>query len=261
MLAGLGTIGIASAGAGLGTTALFTDEESFTGNSVQAGDMNLEVRTDNILHSTDIVRDNTTIEPKDTADGNEVTITIEDLKPGDWLILAWEAQIIGNPGHIQVTSVDEDYANDEGMNPEPEGDTASPGDLGDALLTSIWRSYQPSTGSRNDLEHLDETTDLNDTGLASWEQPNLDGVTASGAHYTTMNEAHGVYSTGVILRDPATGDPLVVGARSADEDVDYYQLFELPPGVGNDVQGDSVTFTLRWEAEQARNNDDPFNGA
>ncbi|SDM76285.1 SipW-cognate class signal peptide [Halogranum gelatinilyticum] len=43
LLAGLGTVGVASAGAGLGTTAYFNDTESFEGNSLTAGELNLRL--------------------------------------------------------------------------------------------------------------------------------------------------------------------------------------------------------------------------
>ncbi|WP_066415725.1 vWA domain-containing protein [Halorubrum aethiopicum] len=43
MLAGLGAVGIASAGAGLGTTAYFSDEEGFEGNTLTAGNLDLLV--------------------------------------------------------------------------------------------------------------------------------------------------------------------------------------------------------------------------
>ncbi len=39
----MGAIGVASAGAGLGTTAYFSDEESFEGNSLSAGELDLKV--------------------------------------------------------------------------------------------------------------------------------------------------------------------------------------------------------------------------
>ncbi|WP_281193557.1 vWA domain-containing protein [Halorubrum sp. F4] len=42
-LAGLGGIGVASAGAGLGTSAYFSDEESFENNSLTAGELDLKV--------------------------------------------------------------------------------------------------------------------------------------------------------------------------------------------------------------------------
>ena len=43
VLAGLGTVGIASAGAGLGTSAYFSDQETFADNRVQAGRFDLKV--------------------------------------------------------------------------------------------------------------------------------------------------------------------------------------------------------------------------
>ncbi|MBX0324333.1 VWA domain-containing protein [Halomicroarcula sp. F13] len=43
VLGGLGTIGVASAGAGLGTTAFFSDTESFDGNQLTAGSLDLKV--------------------------------------------------------------------------------------------------------------------------------------------------------------------------------------------------------------------------
>jgi Ca-activated chloride channel family protein len=43
LLAGMGAVGLASAGAGLGTTAYFNDTESFEGNNLQAGEFDLKV--------------------------------------------------------------------------------------------------------------------------------------------------------------------------------------------------------------------------
>ncbi|SFH59294.1 SipW-cognate class signal peptide [Halorubrum aquaticum] len=43
MLAGLGAVGVASAGAGLGTTAYFSDDESFEGNTLTAGELDLKM--------------------------------------------------------------------------------------------------------------------------------------------------------------------------------------------------------------------------
>jgi len=257
LLAGVGAIGLAGAGAGIGTTAYFSDTESIEGNSLTAGALNMRVTVDNIAHSSTIVRDNTTITPSDTADGAAVTITVGDVKPGDWLILEWNPEVIANPGYVQVTSVEEDYENAEGENPESETNTAAPGDLGDALLSTIWQEYSDTSGgtSRADLTDLDGTTDLADSALSSYEQPNPDGMTSGGAHYTTMNEAHGVYESSVLLRD-AAGDPLEVGTNG--DAAWFYQLLELPPAVGNDVQGDELAFTLRFDAEQVRNNEDPF---
>jgi predicted ribosomally synthesized peptide with SipW-like signal peptide len=43
VLAGLGAVGIASAGAGLGTSAFFSDEEEFVNNTLQAGTLDLKL--------------------------------------------------------------------------------------------------------------------------------------------------------------------------------------------------------------------------
>jgi predicted ribosomally synthesized peptide with SipW-like signal peptide len=43
MLAGLGAVGVASAGAGLGTTAYFSDDESFEDNTLTAGELDLKM--------------------------------------------------------------------------------------------------------------------------------------------------------------------------------------------------------------------------
>ena len=43
LLAGLGAVGVASAGAGLGTTAYFSDTESFANNTLTAGRLDLSV--------------------------------------------------------------------------------------------------------------------------------------------------------------------------------------------------------------------------
>ncbi|WP_281194022.1 SipW-dependent-type signal peptide-containing protein, partial [Halorubrum sp. F4] len=43
ILAGLGAVGVASAGAGLGTTAYFSDQESFANNTLTAGELDLKV--------------------------------------------------------------------------------------------------------------------------------------------------------------------------------------------------------------------------
>ncbi|MFB6120549.1 MAG: SipW-dependent-type signal peptide-containing protein, partial [Halobacteriaceae archaeon] len=42
-LAALGTIGAASAGAGLGTSAYFSDRETYEGNTLTAGSLDLKV--------------------------------------------------------------------------------------------------------------------------------------------------------------------------------------------------------------------------
>ena len=50
VLGGIGAIGIASAGAGLGTSAYFSDQESFEGNTIAAGELDLIVTWQQLYH-------------------------------------------------------------------------------------------------------------------------------------------------------------------------------------------------------------------
>ena len=52
VLAGLGTIGVASAGVGLGTSAYFSDVETFTNNTLVAGSLDLKVDWEEHYHLT-----------------------------------------------------------------------------------------------------------------------------------------------------------------------------------------------------------------
>ena len=58
LLGGLGAIGVASAGAGLGTSAYFSDEESFEDNSLTAGELDLKVDwTEHYYDGSESLRD------------------------------------------------------------------------------------------------------------------------------------------------------------------------------------------------------------
>ena len=57
-LASLGAIGVASAGAGLGTSAYFSDEESFTNNTLTAGELDLKIDwTEHYYDGSESLRD------------------------------------------------------------------------------------------------------------------------------------------------------------------------------------------------------------
>ncbi|WP_218054136.1 SipW-dependent-type signal peptide-containing protein, partial [Halorubrum sp. SD626R] len=93
MLVGLGAVGVASAGAGLGTTAYFNDTESFENNELTAGSLDLFVHVDYSEDQGSYAQYST--EPGTYVDGNTVgidgqgstgdplSIQVSDLKPGD----------------------------------------------------------------------------------------------------------------------------------------------------------------------------------
>ena len=101
VLGALGTIGVASAGAGAGTFALFSDTESSSGNSVQAGTLNL------------------------TADGNDgaatTTLDVTGAAPGESGTETTTLRNTGNiDGYLNVT-VDAVSSAENGLS-EPERD-------------------------------------------------------------------------------------------------------------------------------------------
>lgn len=168
ILAGLGTIGVAGAGAGAGTTALFSDEETFQDNSITAGTMDLSVELElldinpqtqaNGLNTSasdlndagDTVTVNgdesTDIEGGQTADFD---LVFDDVKPGDWWVLQWTVSIDGNPGYVGYRA--NDVSQGEGDTPEPETTetTSDPGegDLGTELRVRAGDSYDDSAGA------------------------------------------------------------------------------------------------------------------
>ncbi|WP_153952195.1 TasA family protein [Halosegnis longus] len=113
VLAGLGTIGVASAGAGAGTFALFSDTEESTGNSVTAGTLNL------------------------TADGNDgsetTTLSVTGAAPGDTGIATTTLRNAGNISGFLNVDIDSVSSAENGL-VEPErqaGDSSTGGSSGE----------------------------------------------------------------------------------------------------------------------------------
>ncbi|RXK50378.1 SipW-dependent-type signal peptide-containing protein [Halorientalis pallida] len=267
MLAGLGAVGLASVGAGLGTSAYFSDTESFVGNSLTAGTLDMSVTAD-VVAANDYWVDQGGLDVSVVADSADpvVGLQVDDIKPGDWAIICFEISVGTNPGYVQVAT--ENFAQSGGVNPEPEqveeGDADNDADLGEALLTTVWQSYDDTSGDKAGLSTLDPVfNNASDLLTIDYAEPDEDGVAGSDAHYTNAVEADAVLSGGYIVKDD-NGDPMIVSsdADGSDPEVaDTYEfclLLELPFEVGNEIQGDGISFDLVFETEQVRNNDTPF---
>src|SRR6056297_1286079 len=85
MLAGLGAIGIASAGAGIGTSAYFSDREEFENNSLTAGTLDMSVAA-NVVAANDYWVDQGGLDVSEVADSEDAVLglQVDDVKPGDW---------------------------------------------------------------------------------------------------------------------------------------------------------------------------------
>ncbi|WP_246989045.1 SipW-dependent-type signal peptide-containing protein [Halorientalis marina] len=268
MLAGLGAVGLASVGAGLGTSAFFSDTESFSDNSLTAGTLDMSV-TANLVAANEYWVNEGGLDLSVVADSEDAVmgLQIDDIKPGDWGIICFEIEVGDNPGYVQVCT--ENFAEAGGANPEPEqdaeGDADNDADLGEFLLTTVWQEYNGATdgtGMKSDLNVLDPVFNNNsDIIPLAYGEPDLDGVVDADQHHTTAREANDILDVangGYMIKDDA-GELAVVG--DADNDADVYEfclLLELPYEVGNVVQGDSVAFDLVFKTEQVRNNDTPF---
>jgi predicted ribosomally synthesized peptide with SipW-like signal peptide len=269
VLTGLSAAGIAGAGAGYGTQALFTDREEFEGTTVTAGSIDLAVSA-TLVAANDYYETETEdlLGSETTANGEPaIGIKAADVKPGDWAVICFDLAVKQNPGCVTVFT--ENFTNRENGQSEPEGESdetgGDPGDgegeLQDRMLATLWQSYDgPTDGSdggvRSDLSGIDPTTNSASTSVVdgSWQDPAVDGSVGESVDYTSVQEVHDTYGTedGVTLGAPAEGG----GPGVAFNERRFYLLLELPSEVGNEVQSDSFSFDLGFSAVQARNNDD-----
>jgi|GEM_PF-1568708 len=237
LLGSLGAVGVASAGAGLGTTAYFSDEESFTNNTFTAGELNLAVE-----YYSEWAQD-TSGSVTGVADGPAVSSELTDVKPGDSGTAAFCFTIDSNPAYMWACG--ELTENDDNGLTDPEeavDDTGGPGegDLADAVDATL--QYCDVTRSNGEIDGVDST-----------------GTTiASGS----LREILALLRTGVPL--DGNGDGAVPG-----EQTEYAGTgqngsatnpcvcidWSVPTSVGNEIQGDSLAFELTFYAQQARNND------
>jgi predicted ribosomally synthesized peptide with SipW-like signal peptide len=269
ILGGIGTISIASVGAGVGTSAYFSDQETFENNELTAGELDLkvdwqqtyngdpvnafpdgngddiqdEIRTrQEIATDAGLPVDSPSVETTfreqfaDVPDDRAAPlIELTDLKPGDEGELTFSLHLFDNPGYIWIGSSAQSSA--ENGFTEPELDDP---DEVDSETT-------PPESRDGDLIDRIEATLWYDDGDNQQE----DGETTvlSGTLRTVLCRLN----AGIALdADPSTG------ARDCFEgDTTRYLglRWSLPVDHANEVQGDSVTFDLGFATEQCRHND------
>ncbi len=229
LLGGIGAIGVASAGAGLGTTAYFSDQEGFEGNTLTAGTLALIVEQE----LTGIDQDG--IGPDEAAwyeagDGEAVVtdqIVVTDAKPGDEYEICWTVEIEGNPAFAKVT-----------------------------LDADEQTGAEAGTVSAVDLYDVDDDDDMVTIGEAA------DAVAA-----LTLSDGSEVviYENSLAGLFDALSEGIPVPARSDDgveeychepgEAVELCVTITIPTTVGNELQGATSTFDVEVYAEQCRHND------
>lgn len=256
LLGAIGVVGASSAGAGLGTSAYFSDAESFTGNSLQAGELNLKLGGEvAATNSNAIVVDiEGTTSP---VDGSSSTafFGLSDVKPGDLAIVCLEIELEGNPAYLKIggnvesheNSVNEAEAGSDGED-DSFGSTSGIGELAEnTYIQAFGPIEQPSDG----FESID--TENYSSSLASFNASGGNSTFAGGDEVTVAS----AFSTGnneYVPLDASTSDPQCF-------DPNIYRIYfalNVPTTVGNVIQSDSLDLDLTVEAVQCRHNDTPF---
>ena len=134
LLAGLGAVGVASAGAGLGTTAYFSDTESFDGNTLTAGELDLKLDYKSTYlggpgRLSDVV-DMGYPDAEDLGDGRYLL----DQAPSPADMQAWEDLVQGEEFDFCSPEADEFLVNGDGI-PVFTLEDVKPGDSGEVTIS------------------------------------------------------------------------------------------------------------------------------
>jgi len=134
VLAGLGAVGVASAGAGLGTTAYFNDTESFNNNTLTAGELDLKLDYKSTYLGgpgrLDDVVDMGYPDAEDLGDGRYLL----DQAPSPADMQAWEDLVTGEEFDFCSPEADEFLVNGDGI-PVFTLDDVKPGDSGEVTIS------------------------------------------------------------------------------------------------------------------------------
>ena len=227
-LIGLGTVGVASAGAGIGTSAYFSDQEEFDGNSIQAGEFGLSVEQQVLDIDQDGIGPDQHNYQSGSGEGDvwvrDEGIVIGDAKPGDSYEFCWEFEVEDNPGHVALAADYDDYTGSEAGNVDAD-----------------------------DLWDIDDNHDLSTIG----DEAVVDSVTLTGTDGTDVSYGYsglsgllGDLDAGVLLDND--GAPIQF---NTDETYTLCIDLSIPDEVGNELQGALLEWDLVFYAEQARHND------
>jgi predicted ribosomally synthesized peptide with SipW-like signal peptide len=251
ILAGLGAVGAAGAGAGLGTSAFFSDEESFDGNVITAGELDLAVGyysywDQGIAGSGSRMG---------TADGESVSGELTDVKPGDSGLLAFCPRIEDNPAYLwlcgELTANDENTVTEPEAAADPNHDTPSEeplaggGELAEAVQVSLAYCRLDEVEDEFGPGDVTESTEVWSGSFAALLAGIENGVALDGDGATGEDGSF-----------PAPGDQACFDGSDGEADNPCLCLaWELPTDVGNEVQTDSMAFDLTFHAQQCRHND------
>lgn len=283
VLGGLGTIGVASTAAGLGTSAYLNDTESFEDNSITAGTLDISVTATGTADQGGMGPiDGDWYDASSEGEGEAVGMGFEirDLKPGDSYDLCWCIENGGNPAVLRAfipwesveygnTMTEDDAADLPGV--DSVDDFTNP--LGSEHITVSKNLFVCSDGEVDSEENIlagDITYEPNDPGGWAWDGGLGNWVTSLSNNENTSQDGVPIGShDGVGTKNPGDGeDPLSEGTSDyilvgGTEDahfsgVAYCMTINVSSEAGNELQGGTASFDMEFHAEQARHNDHPF---
>jgi predicted ribosomally synthesized peptide with SipW-like signal peptide len=292
MLAALGAVGAASAGAGLGTSAYFSDQETFTNNALVAG--SLDMKAAYSVHYSDWSADELT-----GIDEAAVTMTDEAaFDPGPRQLPGIEfatesdlQQFLANTRlrDVGTASCPDGTDADDLEQPVVDLDDVKPGDFGEVTVDFalcdnpgyVW--LQVDTAHASDHGYTEpERDDPDESGPVPTPEGELDVhvelldvVRAAywiddGDNYVNGDESFasvgslreildelaglGVSLDGDIPAEDGGGTG-AQGCFSAESEHSLALVWWVPVDHGNEIQTDSVRFDLKFYTEQCRHND------
>ena len=253
-LAALGTIGVASAGVGLGTSAYFSDQETFENNQLVAGTLDVGVGysahySDWSSDEGDGVGDVNMYDggPNETGGADELTDDYTGLPANDaWLIEVPSGDVdtfLDNTqyqsfnqenGDLMECPLDEDEQADAEERPVIDLDDVKPGDFGEVTFDFricdnpgfVWLNGEVESASENGLTEP-EADDPQEDGDADSTDPAdvelLDVVQTAvwvddGNNYQNDGEEPSVQSLRELLSSLSMGTGVPVAGNTAPED-------------------------------------------
>jgi len=245
LLGSLSAVGLASAGAGLGTTAYFSDEESFTNNTFTAGELDLAVD-----YFSSVDQGTTSSSTSGELNGSTYSFEIDDVKPGDSGTLAFCPKLIDNAGWLWVGSESgltdfENGLSDPEMAVDSTGGDPGEGngELGDAIDVTV--SYCENVSLSNGSVTADEIRELNNPSEYTL------GDLGSDLNFGFLLDGD-TGTSGIQPYPSSTGSDDQAGPCLCIE-------WDVPTDVGNEIQTDSIELGVQFQVIQRRHNPDPVN--
>ncbi len=282
ILGSLGAAGAAGAAAGLGTSALFSDEEGFANNILEAGEFDLKVDWE-VEYYNGLAPDPETISDSDTDDDGDLELVddpgpivdLQDVKPGDVIEHTLSLHLFGNPGFITMDGLITADSDAGFTEPEDQVDGAlddadgtPDGDLDDHLQCVAW--YDGGTTSTDPGNNFPEeiTSGYSPTNRDAFIDDLIDGnvsFDATADEFILQGTFANVMAalSGDLLLDPQVNGHVAGNFPNslcfAPSTTQYIGvLCWLPrdiPGVDdNIVQSDSLEYELGFDAVQCRHN-------